>query len=716
MAVLFLREGFSGSKVLLPFDALYDYEPWKSAVEPPVVPQNPLLLDQVIVLAPWLAFAGERLRAGELPLWNPYDFAGQPLAGAYQVALYWPPNWVYFARPSWSFFAFHALLKLMLSSGCMLLFLRRLGVSTGPASVGALAFMLCGFQVVWLGHNQSAVALFLPLLLWIVERTAGHPSWRNAALFAAAIALQFAAGHAQTSAHVLLAVATWTLFRRFCEVGGARLSGRGLVQLAVGVLLGAALAAPQIAPFLEYLRESQGLVAHARGDFVARVDAPKGAVMMVAPSFYGSPVAHDYSGPLGANLNYSELAGGYVGRVVLALALAYALFFGRGATRWFWIALAALAFCAAYQIAPVYDALQAIPLFGSTKLMRLSLVLAFALATLGALGLEAVLERARAAPRARTWVSLAVFAAVALELFAFGYGYNPAVERKLALPRTPVTDFLELQVRREPPFRVLAVDNQALIANANLFYGIPLLGGYDALEPRRTSELIRQLSSDPRGEVFAKEIRWFDRDLPLGSLLGVRFLLSPTALGAPYRLALDGPCKVYENPRALPRAFLASRVESVPEERARLARLASPSFDPRTALIESAPSASPAPILDPAAPTPLPSGGAVRIARYEPELVVVEIAPEPSDADRGLQRLLVLTDTWFPDWEAHVDSVRTEVERVDHALRGVFLPPASDTTTVEFSYDPASTHDGLWISALAIVALMAMWIRGRGRA
>lgn len=704
IAALFLREGLSGSKILLPFDCLAQFEPWKSA-GPPVAPQNPLLLDQVIVLAPWLQFAAQRLHAGELPLWNPANYGGQPIAGAWQMGLWWPPNWAYFADPSWSYFGRAAWLKLALSGFFMLLFLRRLGLAVGPAAVGALAFMLCGFQVVWLGHNQSSVALFLPLLFWLVERMAAQPSARNAALAALAIALQFAAGHAQTSAHVLIAAASWALFRTRSDLGGARLSRAGLGRLALAGALGAALAAPQILPFAEYLRDSQGLVANARADLVEREGAWKGAAMLLDPRAFGSPLAHDYRGPSGAHLNYSELVGGYVGRAVLALALAYAAWLGRGRLRWFLIGFALVGFCAAYQLPPVYDALRAVPLLSATKLMRLSLWLAFSLAALGALGLQALLDRFRASPRAAALVSLGAFALVGGELFAFGYGYNPAVDPALAAPRTPVTDFLTEKVRTEPPFRVLAVDGTALIANANLYYGIPLLTGYDSLELREMHELVAELSSDPRREAFTQEIRSFDKDLPLGSLLGVRYLLSTGTLPAPFRLVFDGPCKVFENPAALPRVFFAARTEIVADPAERLKRLASPAFDPYTALVERGPPEA-LPVYVPMFQDVLmDSNRLVLKATNTRSLAFEAVAKERS--------LLVIPQAWAPGWRATANGEPIEVVRVDHALQGVWLDWGY--WQVELRYEPDSTRIGLWIAAAASVMLLAMFFRKEPR-
>ncbi len=696
IAAFFLRDGLFGGRVLLPFDALEQFEPWKSAVPTNSPPKNPLLLDQVIVIAPWMKFASERLHAGELPLWNSLNYAGQPIGGAYQLGLYWPLNWIYFASPSWTFFAWSAFAKLALSGLFMLLFLRSLSVRPGAAAVGALAFMLCGFEVAWLGHNQTNVALFAPLLLWLVERVAARPSARNLAFFALAVGLQFCAGHAQTSAHLTLVVASYAVFRALVEVDGTRVA---LGKLVLASLLGALLAAPQLLPFFEYLRDSQGLVSNARADLVTRDGAWKGLAMLLQPNVFGSPVTHDYSGPSGDHLNFSELIGARVGCIALAFALA-GLLIGREKRRWFFAGLLAIALCAAFQLAPIYDALRSIPLLAATKWMRFSLFAAFAFATLAAFGIDAVLARFGWKGRPGAIAIAGVFALVAVELVVTNRDFNPTVDPSLAAPRTPLTDFLIAKTASEPPFRVLALDDHALIANANLYYDIPLLTGYDSMELSRTTDLIRRLSSDPRGEVFAQEIRWFDKNLPLGSLLGVRYLLSSKPLGAPFELVLDGPCKIYENPSAMPEVFAATKTVLETDPAKQIEALARPDFDPHVAIVErEAPSELAKSVGAAVGPTSIAFG---TLGDHEDRTIAF-------DATIAKSTLVVVASAWAPGWRATANGVPIEIERVDHALCGVWLDRGR--WKVELRYEPASTRIGLWIGGAALVMLIALFAR-----
>jgi hypothetical protein len=219
------------------------------------------------------------------------------------------------------------------------------------------------------------------------------------------------------------------------------------------------------------------------------------------------------------------------------------------------------------------------------------------------------------------------------------------------------------------------------------------------------TELVARLSTDPRGAVFAQEIRWFDRALPLAGLLGVRYLLSSKPLPEPFRLVLDGPCKVYENPRALPAVFLAERTELVADPATRIARLASPDFDPRTALIEREP------------PTDLPQFVQlfedVLIQKDELVLKAHNVRSLAFDATVTGRRLVVIPAAWAPGWRATANGVPIPVERVDHALRGAWLDWGY--WHVELRYEPASTRIGLWIGGAALVMLFVLCTRREPR-
>lgn len=694
-----LWDSLFGGKVLTQADALYQFAPWSKLAAGGFRPSNELLLDQSTGFLPWLHFQAESVAAGELPLWNPYNYCGEPLVGTYQSAFYWPLNWIYYAWPSWHAHAWIALVRLWLAGFFTFLFLRRLGMGNGPASIGGLGYMLSGFMVVWLNHPHVSAALFLPAMLWSVERVTARPSRGEAVLFGLLFGLQLLAGHIQTSLHLSIFTAAYALFQMVVGGGGLRRRAAALMCLLTGLVLGTCLAAPQLLPFFEYLSHSQAAEVFESMETVARGGVTPAAILMVDPTHFGGPHTHDYSGPTGPNLNYNELIGGYVGRVLVLLALLQAMWVGWRRRSWaptlFFVVVVVVSGLVAFQVEPVYSFFASIPRLRSTKLMRVLQFVAFGLAVLGAMGLDRMLRR----NSYRRPVLVAVFVLIAVEQLWFAHGYNPQVDPGILVPKTEVTRFL----RANQGFhRTLGVDNSILKPNANVFYRISMVSGYDSMEDKALTELALRMASGRPEFPFLSQVGAFTniQAFPLMCLFGVRYFLATGPLPAPLRKVLDAEVLVYENPQVMPRAFLARHVEVITDPAKRLDYLSSASFDPWNAVVERAPETPIAGATDP--------GDRVEMLRHAPREVLLRV-------NAARRSLLVLTDVWDRGWSVRVNGTSVPIERVDHAFRGVLVPAGE--SQVRFRYDPLSTKLGLALATLAFlsggVLLFTGWRRRR---
>jgi len=150
---------------------------------------------------------------------------------------------------------------------------------------------------------------------------------------------------------------------------------------------------------------------------------------------------------------------------------------------------------------------------------------------------------------------------------------------------------------------------------------------------------------------------------------------------------------MWENRDVLPRAFIVHQAEIVPDDQT-LARLAQPDFRPDQIVLLS----------DGA---PLDSARAVaqadvQIEEYKSERVVIRAATnEPG--------YLVLTDAWYPGWEASVDGASVPIRRADYMFRAVRLEPG--THRVVFEYHPLSFTVGAWISGISAAILVVLgWL------
>ncbi len=76
---------------------------------------------------------------------------------------------------------------------------------------------------------------------------------------------------------------------------------------------------------------------------------------------------------------------------------------------------------------------------------------------------------------------------------------------------------------------------------------------------------------------------------------------------------------------------------------------------------------------------------------------------------------LLVSDVWYPGWEARLDGEAIAIRRGDYLFRAVPVP--SGKHVVEFSYRPRSFQLGLILAAAGLMALVVagLWTRARPR-
>jgi hypothetical protein len=258
-----------GSKTLLPADNLFIFEPYRAAADElgVGVPQNPLLNDLILENYVWKQFIVEAFQNQELPLWNPYIFAGHPfLANGQHSALY-PLSIVFYVLPLWRAYGVFTWLQLGLAGMFAYLLARVLGIRRLGGLICGITFQFSGFLVVSVVHPMIiAGASWLPFILAMVElivqqrpalgrRPATLP-W--ALLGALGLGCQMLAGHAENTYFVLLITGAYALWRLISESANQRISKswwggsqRAMIWLVVMLSLGLALGAVQFVPLYE---------------------------------------------------------------------------------------------------------------------------------------------------------------------------------------------------------------------------------------------------------------------------------------------------------------------------------------------------------------------------------------------------------------------------------------------------------------------------------
>jgi hypothetical protein len=235
--------------------------------------------------APVNRLVGDTYLSGHLPLWNPYQASGTPLAAQYSTRAFFPYQILEDISPAvtWDFFM---LARLVVAGFFSYLFLQMVGLSFvrmtgnglsfGTAFLGGLFYMLSGVFG-WFINLEQLVnnAMMLPVLMCAVESVllsfgrGGQPVTgfpRGAGLrratvskstvyCALSVGLLLSAGQPEVALYISALAALYLLFRLFCFRG---VTGRlfTIVRFSFAYLLGLAMAAPLIVPFIELVYSS----------------------------------------------------------------------------------------------------------------------------------------------------------------------------------------------------------------------------------------------------------------------------------------------------------------------------------------------------------------------------------------------------------------------------------------------------------------------------
>ncbi|MFQ6000437.1 MAG: YfhO family protein [Anaerolineae bacterium] len=248
-------------------------------------------LDVFTYFYPYREYAAQVIRAGHLPLWNPYLFLGVPFLANIQSAVLYPLNLLFLWLPAPKMVAYSIVLHIFLAGVFTYLYARRaLKMSPWGALVAAVVFGLSGFLGAQAEHvNQLSVFAWLPLLLFLFHEAYTQQSVIYGLFASLVVGLQFLAGHAQASFINLSALGCYAIYLSL-KRGRRTSSIWKALGLFMGVaLLGIGLAAAQLLPTLELSRLSLrggGLTYRQAVSFSLR---PTLLPLSLLPSFDYSP-------------------------------------------------------------------------------------------------------------------------------------------------------------------------------------------------------------------------------------------------------------------------------------------------------------------------------------------------------------------------------------------------------------------------------------------
>ncbi len=714
--------------------------------------------DLVSFVYPMYRFAAQSLHHGELPLWNPFLYAGAPFLADNQSGLFYPPNLLLFLlNPNPSYRAIEGLVMFhfWLAGTSLYLCLRgwrpQNRITIFPAMLGALAFMFSDLFITHVGNlNLNAVIAWLPLALLALHRAIEAVGWQAQsrwALFGGLVVnVSTLAGHGQMTFMLGLFLGCYGLYRAMTGR-----NGRPLIHLLIIGMVGIAGAALALLPAVLLIPHT----VRAAFDFAQSTNYSlplEGLVGLLAPNFYGRGFVWFWGG-------WPRVEAGYAGVLPWLLAplpfllgkTRQALFFGLAGLLFLLLALGSNA--------PIYGLLFGwLPIVPFQVPARFVVLTDLCLAFLAAFGLDTLLkpqstQRLKRGDSMRSVSSVANLwvwlggTAVLLIIFGMwlkGQAMQLGAVRpdKVTQMETAVTTvvllagvswlLLAAYVRNWLPGWVLASAAVLLLAidliglghNVEIEPNDPTLGfaeGSPALDFIEADDSFFRVEIDT--EHWQPSLGQIERLYDIGGVynplqlanysvyngsLGFRGSPLYNLLGVKYVVAGKGPPPGDTT-------FLIPVFEDDPQVTVYLNTLALP----RILLVHHAivmpdkdavftavhdPNFDPSQTLILEAGEPLSGESApaeLLLLRYDLNEAAVQVNTEKP-------AYLLLTDMAASGWAAQIDGQPTEILTANYAFRAVFVPPGQHE--ISFRYVPPGWYVGVMLSLLTWLLVGAFFV------
>ena len=279
---------------------------------------------------PQRMFAAYSWKHGQIPLWNPFNFGGQPFLAAGQAGALYLPNILYIFFPveqaTRCLYFIHELFAAYSMYGLIYyLDKRRCG-----ALVGSVSFVTCGFLVGHQIHTQMFNAFcWFPLLIYLFIRMLETASSRRTILFAFCFAGEIYAGHPQITFYLSLFIGVYTLLYILQHKPTHQGTIIKLAYASISFFLAIGLSAAQLLPTLHLTMYSNR--DNASGQFLLGGSMPPlGLTQWLDPYLAGGGLsnvpfsASSYANLFGSTLYWEFLD--YIGLIALTIAITGAIF------------------------------------------------------------------------------------------------------------------------------------------------------------------------------------------------------------------------------------------------------------------------------------------------------------------------------------------------------------------------------------------------------
>ena len=650
----------------------------------------------------WFHFWADSIRHGSWPLWDPYAFGGRSFVGEMQTAAFYPLHLIFALFPAnragllaVPLYHLYFVFVHVLAAYFMYALIREMGLDQFPAVLAGVTYSLGGFVGVVPWPHLLESAIWLPLQFLLTLRALQAVELRRSLLYAAlaglTLGLSILAGGlhiVMMQAIVLVTAAVYFAIRN--RTGWLRPA----VVVAAVLIAGLAVGAVQLLPSAEYSARAVRFVSGAALPATQKIPIAYMIDSILPRTLLGYLFSWNFQGKLGAG----EVLSPYMGVFPLLLAVIgfwkcrehLSVRYSAGlavAAFLFSLGAASLLYGLLYVLVPL--------LWMAREASRFLYLAHFGLVILAAFGAQALFSGTETL---RSWrvlncvlMGMAIASAIVLALpLIFG---RPELK--------PWTEWsVLLIILTYPLFRYVAGGGRGAVARflviafivfdlhsfTNIFQNkiqvartgtdqleclISMRGAADYLKAQPGPFRVQVVADPPLnfGDAYGIEtlnggavtlatnyMDLMSKGAPGIDLLNVRYFLKPASAAEPNPVYADANWKIYQNPGARPRAWIeGDGYTSVGEHSAR------------------------------------------------------HIAVKVGSASGGV---LVLSELFYPGFDARVNGTAATISQVDGGLRGIAVPAGESHVTVD--YAPQTVRLGGILSVLTFGLTLlgcALWLR-----
>lgn len=734
-------------KGLVPYASNYQvnfFAPWSHYQKFWGPIKNNAMPDVHTQIYPWKKLTIDIWKQGQIPLWNPYSFSGNPHLANFQSAALSPFNIPFFIFPFIDSWSIVVLLAPLLAGLFTYFLMRSFAVSKSGSVISGMSFMFCGFIVVWMAYGTLAMAsAFLPLTIYAMQKSFQKNAVYPLLLLSLSLPLSIFSGHFQTSLYVIIFAFSFLVYKALLTKAKNR-----AFMASIFFIFGLLLSMPQILPSIEFYLNSV-----RSGIFIEGGGIPLYYLVNIfSPDFFGNPVTrNDWAG------FYAEWAS-FIGIIPLILAF-FAVSYKRISLYYFFFIAGLIVLLLAVD-SPIQKliGMLKIPVFSTSNPSRVIFLFSFSFAILAGFGLDIFRERVLQrnfkniftiltiagiflitiwilllvgkimpydklviakrnlllptgffvgnflmiilAKRYKNFLIVAIFylmLATSFDSFRFAQKWMPFDPKNLVYPQIPLITFLKENMGIGRVYGNLG-------GEVTTYYSLGSIEGYDPLYINSYGDFLRTANSGKfsKGERSVVKLdrrgEHVDRIL---DLLGVSYVFHPKAdtdqvwaypiweKKDKYMLAYqDDRLQLFKNVTAMPRVGLFYAYDYEIDRKKILERFYKKDFDFRKMLIlEENPKITLA---------GKQSSGNAQVTSYTPNKISI-------NASTNFPALLFISDNYYPGWKAFVDGKETQIYRANYTFRAITLNKGSHN--IEFVYDPLSFRLGAYIAIAGVVGI-----------